>query len=152
MSRPDKDEYFMKMVELASTRTTCMRRRVGAVLVKDGHIVSTGYNGAPRGLKHCEEVGCVRQKMNIPSGQRQELCRAVHAEQNAIVQAAYHGIATNGAVLYTTTWPCVQCAKMLINAGIKEIVYAETKNYHDPLSEEILKESGMVVRQWQKQV
>lgn len=143
--RPDVDEYFMKMVELVSTRTTCLRRRVGAVLVKDGHVISTGYNGAPRGLKHCIEIGCIRQKMNIPSGERHELCRAVHAEQNAVVQAAYHGISTAGATLYTTGHPCTQCAKILINAGIKEIVY-EDDSYNDPLSRDILTESNIKMR------
>jgi dCMP deaminase len=113
--------------------------------VKDNHVISTGYNGAPKGLKHCSEVGCIREKMKIPSGERHELCRAVHAEQNAIVQAAYHGIPTEGATLYTTGWPCTQCAKILINAGIKEIVYVDD-TYNDPLSKEILEESGIIMR------
>lgn len=148
MPRPDVDEYFMQMVELVSTRTTCLRRRVGSVLVKDGHVISTGYNGPPRGIKHCDEIGgCIRQKLNIPSGERTEICRASHSEANAIIQAAYHGIATNGAILYTTTHPCVQCAKTLINAGIKEIVYRDD-NYKDDLSREILKESGIKVRMY----
>jgi dCMP deaminase len=147
MSRPDADEYFMKMVDLVSSRTTCLRRRVGAVLVKDGHVISTGYNGAPRGLKHCEEVGCIREQMKIPSGERHELCRAVHAEQNAVIQAAYHGIATKGATLYTTGWPCTMCSKIIINAGIEEIVFRDD-NYNDPLSKEILKESGIKMRKY----
>jgi len=149
MTRPDKDEYFMNMVDLVSTRTTCMRRQVGAVLVKEGHVISTGYNGAPRGLKHCEEVGCIRQQMNVPSGERQELCRAVHAEQNAIVQAAYHGTPTNGSTMYCNYHPCVQCTKMIINAGIVEVVYKD-EAYKDDLSREMLKESGVVLRKWQK--
>jgi dCMP deaminase len=147
MSRPSLDEYFMKMVDLVATRSTCLRRQVGAVLVKDGHVISTGYNGSPRGLKHCEEVGCLRQQMNIPSGERHELCRAVHAEQNAVVQAAYHGTSTNGTTLYTTGWPCTQCAKILINAGIKEIVYGDDA-YNDPLSKKILKESKIRMRKY----
>jgi dCMP deaminase len=147
MARPDKDEYFMRMVDLASERTTCLRRKVGAVLVKDGHVISTGYNGAPRGLKHCEEVGCVRQKLNIPSGERQELCRAVHAEQNAIIQAAYHGTSTKDATIYCNYHPCVQCAKIIINAGIKEIVYGD-EAYTDNLSRVMLEESGITTRKY----
>jgi dCMP deaminase len=145
MQRPDVDSYFMEMALLVSTRTTCLRRRVGAVLVKDGHVISTGYNGSPRGLKHCAEVGCIRQQLNIPSGERHELCRAVHAEQNAVIQAAYHGTSTKGATLYTNYWPCVQCAKILINAGIEEIVYLDD-SYNDSLSKEMLKESGIKMR------
>jgi dCMP deaminase len=148
MRRPERDEYFMEMVELVSTRTTCLHRQVGAVLVKDNHVISTGYNGAPKGLKHCSETGCIRKKMKIPSGERHELCRAVHAEQNAIVQAAYHGISTEGTTLYTTGWPCTQCAKILINAGVKEIVYIDD-TYNDPLSKEILKESGIIMRKYE---
>jgi|PlaIllAssembly_1097288.scaffolds.fasta_scaffold29684_3 dCMP deaminase len=147
MPRPSADKYFMEMVDLVSKRTTCLRRSVGAVLVKDGHIISTGYNGAPRGMKHCDEVGCIRQKLNVPSGERHELCRAVHAEQNAIVQAAYHGISTKDSTMYVSLHPCVQCVKILINAGVKEVVF-ESDNYNDDLSKEMLKESGVVSRQF----
>lgn len=131
----------MKMAELTSTRSTCLRRRVGAVIVKDRHIIATGYNGAPRGLKHCGEIGgCLREKMHIPSGERHELCRALHAEQNAIIQAATLGQSIEGATIYITNQPCSICAKMLINAGIDRIVVKE--GYPDELAVSILEEAG----------
>ncbi|MDR2006048.1 MAG: cytidine/deoxycytidylate deaminase family protein, partial [Acidaminococcales bacterium] len=119
--RPDWDEYFMEFARTAGKRSTCLRRAVGALLVKDKRILATGYNGAPQGLKHCGETGCLRQKLNVPSGKMHELCRGLHAEQNAIIQAALHGVSIAGATLYCTHQPCVVCAKMLINAGVKKI-------------------------------
>ena len=124
-SRPSWDDYFMHIVLEVKTRSTCLRRHVSAVLVKDKRIISTGYNGAPSGVPHCLEVGCLRTKLKIPSGQRHEICRGLHAEQNAIIQAALNGVPTSGATCYCTIMPCVICIKMLINAGIKRIVYID---------------------------
>lgn len=143
MERPSWDEYFMEIVGLISQRSTCMRRKVGALIVKDKRILTTGYNGSPSGCRHCEEVGCLREQLNVPSGQRHELCRASHAEQNAIVQAAMHGISIKDSTLYVTCQPCVICSKLIINAGIKRIVYMG--NYPDELSMELLEEAGVVV-------
>ena len=131
-SRPSWDEYFATLALQVSTRTTCTRRAVGAVIVKDNRILATGYNGVPSGMHHCAEVGCLREKLGVPSGQRQEICRGLHAEQNAIIQAAKYGIDISGAKIYITTQPCITCAKMLINAGITEIIYANP--YPDELS------------------
>ncbi len=139
--RPDWDHYFMQIAKVVASRSTCLRRHVGALLVIDKRILSTGYNGAPTGLKHCAEVGCLREKLKVPSGERHELCRGLHAEQNAIIQAAIHGVAIKGATLYCTHYPCSVCAKMLINAGIKKIILAE--NYPDKLAKEIFKEAGI---------
>ncbi|MCR5581988.1 MAG: cytidine/deoxycytidylate deaminase family protein [Eggerthellaceae bacterium] len=143
-NRPSWDEYFTTLAKQVSTRTTCTRRAVGAVIVKENRILATGYNGVPRGMAHCGEVGCLREKMGVPSGQRQEICRGLHAEQNAIIQAARYGIDISGACIYITTQPCVVCAKMLINAGISEIVYKNP--YPDELSAELLAESGIKMR------
>lgn len=144
MERPSWDEYFMEIATLTSQRSTCLRRHVGAAIVCDKHIVATGYNGAPRGIKHCEERGgCLREKMNVPSGERHELCMALHAEQNAIIQAATLGQSIEGATIYITHQPCVICAKMIINAGIKRIVVKE--GYPDELAREILKEAGLEI-------
>lgn len=143
--RPSWDEYFLSIAKLIQTRSTCIRRQVGALLVKDKYIVSTGYNGAPSGSPHCEDIGCLRQQLNIPSGERHELCRAVHAEQNAITQAAFFGASTNGSTMYVTCQPCVICAKMMINAGIKKVVYIE--GYDDTLSLDMLEEAGVEVVQ-----
>jgi len=143
-NRPSWDEYFLEMAQLVAKRSTCLRRRVGAVIVKEKRILATGYNGAPSGLKHCIEIGCIRKKLNIPSGQRHELCRALHAEQNALIQACLHGISVKGATLYATTQPCVICAKMLINAGIKEIVI--TEGYPDEMAMSFLKQAKIKVR------
>lgn len=129
----------MSIAKVVATRSTCLRRQVGAVIVKEERIVATGYNGAPRGLPHCLELGCLREKLGIPSGERQELCRGLHAEQNAIIQAAYHGISISGGTLYCTHQPCITCAKMLINAGIKRIVYAG--DYPDELARALLDEA-----------
>lgn len=138
------DEYFMEMAELTAKRSTCLRRQVGAVIVKDRHIIATGYNGAPRGLKHCDEKGgCLRQQLGVPSGQRHELCRALHAEQNAIIQAATLGQSIEDGTIYVTHQPCVICAKMIINAGIKRIVVREA--YPDEMATEILDEAGIRV-------
>jgi len=142
--RPAWDEYFMEITRLVATRSTCLRRRVGAVLVRDKRILSTGYNGAPRGLRHCLDIGCLRERLGIPSGERHELCRALHAEQNAIIQAALHGVSVDGATLYCTNQPCVICSKMLINSGIRSIVFAE--GYPDELSRELLEEAGVALR------
>jgi dCMP deaminase len=141
MERPSWDEYFMQVVHLVKTRSTCLRRKVGAVIVKDKRILATGYNGAPIGCRHCEETGCLRQKLNVPSGERHELCRAIHAEQNAIVQAAKAGTPIDGSTIYVSAQPCVICAKLLINAGIKRIVFEG--DYPDELSKELLDESGI---------
>ncbi len=135
------DEYFMQITSLVAKRATCIRRAVGAVLVKDKRIIATGYNGPPRGLKHCRETGCLRTQLNIPSGERHEICRGLHAEQNAIIQAAIHGVSIAGATLYCTTQPCVICSKMLINAGIRVIKF-EGK-YPDELSLSMLQEAGI---------
>ncbi len=140
--RPSWDEYFMEMAVLTARRSTCMRRQVGAVIVKDRHIIATGYNGAPRGIAHCaDRGGCLRQKLGIPSGERHELCMALHAEQNAIIQAATLGQSIEGASIYVTHQPCVICAKMIINAGIRRIVVKE--GYPDELSVDILAEAGL---------
>lgn len=143
MNRPNWDEYFMEMAELARTRTTCLRRGVGAVIVKDNRVMATGYNGAPSGVRHCEETGCLRQKLNVPSGKCHELCRGLHAEQNAIIQAARHGQNIAGGTLYCTNQPCVICAKMIINAGIQRIVIKE--GYSDELAVEMLNEAGLEI-------
>ena len=142
--RPSWDEYFMGMAKLTSQRSTCLRRKVGAVIVKDKHIVATGYNGAPSGLSHCAELGgCLREQLKVPSGQRHELCRALHAEQNAIIQAATLGQSIEGASIYITHQPCSICSKMIINAGIERIVVDE--GYPDELATKLLAEAGIKV-------
>lgn len=141
--RPSWDEYFMEIVELIKTRSTCKRRQVGALIVKEKRILATGYNGAPTGCRHCLDIGCMREELNIPSGQRHELCRAIHAEQNAIVQAAYSGTSVKDGTLYVTHQPCVMCAKMLINAGIGKIVFKG--DYPDKLAREMLEEAGIEI-------
>jgi dCMP deaminase len=141
--RPRWDDYFMDITHFVATRSTCLRRHVGAVLVRDKRILSTGYNGAPSGIDHCLEVGCLREQLGIPSGERHELCRALHAEQNAIIQAALHGVGIKGATLYCTNLPCIICSKMLINSGIRKIIYQE--GYPDKLAGEMLAASGMVL-------
>jgi len=139
--RPSWDNYFMDITMLVAKRTTCLRRAVGAIVVKDKRILSTGYNGAPSGIRHCLEVGCLREQLKIESGQRHELCRGIHAEQNAIIQAAYHGVSVKDASLYCTNSPCSICAKMIINAGIRKIYYRD--GYADPMSQEMLQEAGV---------
>ena len=144
-ARPDWDEYFMGIVELVAKRSTCLRRSVGAALVRDKRILATGYNGAPSGLKHCLDLGCLRERLQIPSGERHELCRGLHAEQNAIIQAALHGVSVKGSTLYCTNQPCIICAKMIINAGIVMAVVKD--GYADKLAEEMLAEAGVTVVQ-----
>lgn len=146
MDRPDNDEYFMEMADLVSKRSTCLRRKVGAVIVKDKRVLSTGYNGSPKGTQHCETLGCIREQMHIPSGTRHELCRGVHAEQNAVIQAAYFGVSIKDSMIYTTTFPCSMCAKIIINAGIKEVVYSE--GYVDDLSRNLFSETSVIVREY----
>ncbi|HOF06110.1 MAG TPA: cytidine/deoxycytidylate deaminase family protein [Syntrophales bacterium] len=142
--RPSWDEYFMDIAALVARRSTCRRRQVGAVLVGDRRVLATGYNGAPKGLRHCLELGCLREQQQIPSGERHELCRGLHAEQNAIIQAALHGVSVKDAVLYCTNHPCVICAKMIINAGIRSVIIRD--RYRDSLAEDILAEAGVGVR------
>ena len=140
--RPTWDQYFMGIAELTAKRSTCIRRSVGAVIVQDRHIIATGYNGAPRGIDHCaQRGGCLREEKGIPSGERHELCRALHAEQNAIIQAASFGHSVEGATIYITHSPCVICSKMIINVGIKKIFVAE--EYPDDFATEILGEAGL---------
>lgn len=140
-TRPPWDVYFLSIARLVAGRSTCLRRKVGAVLVKEKRILATGYNGAPSGLRHCLEIGCLRERLGIPSGQRHELCRGLHAEQNVLIQAARHGISVGGSTLYSTNLPCVICTKMLINAGIRAIFYQD--GYADDLTEGMLKEAGI---------
>jgi len=139
--RPSWPEYFMGITKLVATRSTCLRRQVGATLVKDKRILASGYNGAPSGLRHCEEVGCLRANSSIPSGERHELCRGLHAEQNLIIQAAFHGISIKDAILYCTNKPCVICTKMIINAGIIKVYYED--GYDDPLADQMMDEAGL---------
>ncbi len=146
MTRPSWPEYFMSIAGMVARRSTCIRRSVGAVLVKDKRILATGYNGAPAGLRHCGETGCLRKDASIPSGERHELCRGLHAEQNAIIQAAYHGITIGGSILYCTNKPCVICSKMLINAGIEKILFEA--GYDDSLADQMLNEAGIQVRRF----
>ncbi len=141
--RPSWEDYFMDIAVLVAKRSTCIRRTVGAVIVKDKRILTTGYNGAPTGLRHCIETGCVREKLNVPSGERHELCSGIHAEQNAIIQAAFHGVSIRGATLFCTHFPCAICAKMIINAGIRKIYYQS--DYADHRSGEYLKEADVAL-------
>ena len=143
MQRPPWDQYFMDITLLVATRSSCLRRQVGALLVKDRNILATGYNGVPSGISHCEITGCLREQLNVPSGERHELCRGLHAEQNAIIQAARHGVNIDGATLYCTTMPCIICTKMIINAGIIRVVYAE--GYADALAREMIKEATIEI-------
>jgi len=143
LSRPSWNDYFMDIAHLVSERSTCMRRKVGAVMVKNRAILATGYNGAPAGIPHCSETGCLRHQLNVPSGEKHELCRGLHAEQNAIIQAAVHGISIKGATLYCTNHPCSICAKMLINAGIEMIFYEE--GYQDALSKTLFNETQIQI-------
>ena len=144
--RPSWDEYFMEIARQVATRSTCLRRHVGAVVVRDKQILSTGYNGAPRGLAHCDVVGCLRERLGIPSGQRQEICRGLHAEQNSIIQAALHGVRIEGSTMYLTHQPCITCAKMMINAGIVRIVCENS--YPDQLARSILDEAQVMLEVW----
>ena len=139
--RPGWDEYFLGIAHTVAKRSTCTRRQVGAVIVRDRRIITTGYNGAPAGLAHCLEIGCLRDQLQIASGTRQETCRALHSETNAVIQAAQHGVSTKGATLYCTSQPCSVCARMLINAGIVRIVY--TGDYPDEFAMSLLEEAGV---------
>jgi len=143
--RPSWDQYFMNIASQVATRSTCLRRQVGAVLVKDKRILATGYNGAPAGLRHCLDIGCLREKMDVPSGEKHELCRGLHAEQNAVIQAALHGVSTDGASLYSTHKPCSLCAKILINSGIRAVYFSD--GYADKLADEMLDEAGVKLTQ-----
>ncbi len=143
INRPEWNEYFMAMAFLVSKRSTCTRRKVGAVLVRDRRILATGYNGPPSGFPHCDEIGCLRDELNIPSGERQELCWGLHAEQNAVIQAALFGVSTQNSTLYCTTKPCITCAKILANAGVKKIYVAE--NYPDEFSDKLLEKLNIPV-------
>lgn len=147
MARPSWPEYFMAITKMVARRSTCLRRQVGAIIVKDKRILATGYNGAPSGLRHCEEVGCLRKDAGIPSGERHELCRGLHAEQNAIIQAAYHGISISGSTLYCTNKPCVICSKMIINAGINRVVFED--GYNDSLADGMLLEAGIEIERFE---
>ena len=149
MERPSWDEYFMGIAELSAQRSTCLRRQVGAVIVQDKHMVASGYNGAPRGLPHCAELGCLREELCVPSGERHELCRALHAEQNAIIQAATSGMSIEGATIYITHQPCYICAKMIINAGIRKIMVKE--GYPDEMAVKILDEAGLKIVTFHKE-
>ncbi|MFH2219515.1 MAG: cytidine/deoxycytidylate deaminase family protein [Pseudomonadota bacterium] len=142
-NRPSWERYFMDITELVAKRSTCTRREVGAVIVKNKRILSTGYNGAPTGISHCIDVGCLREELKVASGERHELCRGIHAEQNAIIQAAFHGVSINKATLFCTNLPCAICAKMIINAGIVDIYYRS--GYSDAISEEMFTEAGIKV-------
>ena len=140
-NRPSWNTYFMDITRLVAKRSTCLRRAVGASIVKNRRILTTGYNGAPSNVTHCKDAGCLRAKLDVPSGEKHELCRGIHAEQNAIIQAAYHGVSIQGASLYCTNLPCSICAKMIINAGIRTIYYVE--GYADSISEDMLKEADI---------
>jgi len=146
-NRPDWDSYFMEIAHIVAKRSTCKRRNVGALIVKNKRILATGYNGAPTGLRHCMEVGCLREQMKVPPGERHELCRGLHAEQNAIIQAAYHGVTINGAYLYCTHLPCSICIKMLINAGIEKVFYLD--GYPDDLSMKMIDEASIIIQKVQ---
>lgn len=142
--RPDWDTYFMEIAGIVARRSTCVRRNVGAVIVKDKRILATGYNGAPSGLAHCRDLGCLREARHVASGERHELCRGLHAEQNAIIQAAYHGVSIKGAALYSTHLPCSICVKMIINAGIEQVLHLE--GYPDDLAANLISESGIIIK------
>ena len=143
MQRPSIDDYFLKIASVVGERATCRRHNMGAIAVRDKHILSTGYNGAAAGLKDCLELGCLRDEMGIPSGERAEICRAIHAEQNVIIQAALHGVSLEGATIYCTHTPCVLCAKMLVNSRIARFV--SFGRYNDQSFEELFRESGIEV-------
>jgi dCMP deaminase len=143
LTRPDSDEYFLKIASVVAERSTCRRHHIGAVAVKDKHILATGYNGAPSGAKDCLELGCLRDELNIPSGTRQEICRGIHAEQNVIIQAALHGVSLEGSTIYATHTPCVLCSKMLVNARIKR--YVSFGKYDDNAFVDLFKEAGIEI-------
>lgn len=141
VTRPDSDEYFLKIASVVAERSTCRRHHVGAVAVGNKHILATGYNGAPSGLKDCLELGCLRDELHIPSGERQEICRGIHAEQNVIIQASLHGVSLEGSTIYATHTPCVLCAKMLVNAKIKR--YISFGRYNDDAFINLFRDAGI---------
>ncbi len=143
LTRPGSDEYFLKIASVVAERSTCRRHHIGAVAVRDKHILATGYNGAPSGFKDCLELGCLRDELNIPSGERQEICRGIHAEQNVIIQATLHGVSLEGSTIYATHTPCILCAKMLVNAKIRSFV--SFGKYSDNSFIDLFKESGIEV-------
>ena len=143
-TRPSWDAYFMSIARLVAGRSTCLRRQVGAIIVKDRRILATGYNGAPARLPHCDETGCMRERLRVPPGERHELCRGIHAEQNAIIQSANYGTGIDGASIYSTHHPCSVCAKMIINAGITRVVTDDA--YPDDLAKELFGDAGIEVR------
>jgi dCMP deaminase len=143
LKRPEADEYFLKIASVVAERATCRRHHVGAVAVKNKHILTTGYNGAPAGAKDCLELGCLRDEMNIPSGTRHEICRGIHAEQNVIIQAGLHGVSLEGSTVYCTHTPCVLCAKMLVNAKIERLV--SFGSYNDDTFIQLFKDAGIKV-------
>ena len=143
LTRPDTDEYFLKIASVVAERSTCRRHHVGAVAVKNKHILATGYNGAPAGAKDCLEIGCLRDELGIPSGTRHEICRGIHAEQNVIIQASLHGVSLEGSTIYCTHSPCVLCAKMLVNAKIKRLV--SFGSYNDSTFVDLFHEAGIEV-------
>ncbi len=142
-TRPDSDEYFLKIASVVAERSTCRRHHIGAVAVKDKHILATGYNGAPSGFKDCLELGCLRDEMNIPSGTRQEICRGIHAEQNVIIQASLHGISLEGSTIFATHTPCILCTKMLVNARIRRFI--SFGKYNDNAFVNLFKEAGIEI-------
>ncbi|MFC1956370.1 cytidine/deoxycytidylate deaminase family protein [Chloroflexota bacterium] len=142
-TRPSSDEYFLKIASVVAERSTCRRHHVGAVAVRDKHILSTGYNGAASGTRDCLELGCIRDKLNIPSGTRHEICRGIHAEQNVIIQASLHGVSIEGSTIYCTHTPCILCAKMLVNARIKRLV--SFGSYNDDAFIELFRETGIEI-------
>jgi len=143
-NRPSWDRYFLEIAKLVSKRSTCLRRQVGALIVKDRRILTTGYNGTPSGIIHCEISGCLREKLKIPSGERHELCRGLHAEQNALLQASLYGVSVKDSLLYCTNQPCLICAKMIVNAGIKEIIIGD--GYSDKMAQDFFEEAGVKIR------
>ena len=145
--RPSWETYFMDITKLVSTRSTCLRRRVGAVMVRDKRLLATGYNGVPKNLPHCLDIGCLRDRLKIPSGERHELCRGLHAEQNAIIQAATSGTSIEGSILYATHYPCTLCMKMILNASITRVVYL--KGYQDDLAKELAEEGGLDIHPYE---
>jgi len=141
LTRPDTDDYFLKIASVVAERSTCRRHHVGAVAVRDKQILATGYNGAPSGLQDCLELGCLRDELNIPSGERHEICRGIHAEQNVIIQASLHGLSLEGSTIYATHTPCVLCAKMLVNAKIKR--YVSFGKYNDNAFIDLFRQAGI---------
>ncbi len=142
--RPSWDKYFMEIARLVAKRSTCLRRKVGALIVKDKRILCTGYNGTPTGIEHCDIVGCMREKLKIPAGERHELCQGLHAEQNAFLQAACYGINVKDAAIYCTNQPCIICAKMMINAGVKKVIIGD--GYPDKMARDFLKKANITLR------